>query len=180
MTEDYAALPLPELEALLRGGDLPPGRRQAVEAELNRRYAEKWTSATPPPGPTTGPPPGPPPPGPPPPGPPLPGPSTTQPYPPPGPPPPRAAWGPPPAAVPPPKTAGLAKPLGCLAAFLVAAVLAVVVVLVVDGGSSSPPPQRIGTVCVTQRVTCPMGESLPVGQSCVCPTSEGDYVGVVA
>ena len=164
MTEDHARTPLPELEALLRGGDLPPARRQAIEAELNRRYAEKWRASAAPGVPSA---PSPPPPGqqhPPPPGPPQPQPPV---------------WGPPvPAAVRPAKTSGLAKPLGCLAAVLVAALAAVVVAVLVD--SESSPPPRIGTVCVTQFGTCPMADSLPVGQSCVCRTADGDIAGVVA
>jgi hypothetical protein len=71
----------------------------------------------------------------------------------------------------------LEKPLGCLAAFLVAAVAAVVVAVLVDGESSPPP--RSGTVCVTQLGTCPMVESLPVGASCVCRTPNGEIGGVV-
>ncbi|MBE1494399.1 hypothetical protein H4696_001499 [Amycolatopsis lexingtonensis] len=173
MTEDYAHLPLPQLEELARSSDLPPARRQAVEAELGRRYAEKWRSSA---GPT---------------------PSAQQPGPPPvppgsypaqpplqplGPPPARPnpqAWGPPvPAVGTPAKTGGLAKPLGCLAAFLVAAVAVVVVAVLTD--SDSAPPPRIGTVCVTRLGTCPMVESLPVGQSCVCRTPDGDVEGVIA
>lgn len=89
------------------------------------------------------------------------------------------AWGPPvPAVGTPAKTGGLAKPLGCLAAFLVAAVAVVVVAVLTD--SDSAPPPRIGTVCVTRLGTCPMVESLPVGQSCVCRTPDGDVEGVIA
>lgn len=179
MTEDHSRTPLPELEALLRGGDLPPERRRAVEAELDRRYAEKWRSSAGP-GPQAGHRPPEPPPGwqvqpPPPQAGPLP-PQVGQP--PPGPPPHRPAWVPPGRApVTPARTSGLAKPLGYVAAVLVAVVVAVVIAVVIDSGSSPSP--TIGTVCVTQLGTCPMADSLPVGASCFCRTPNGDVGGVV-
>lgn len=177
MTEDHARTPLPELEALLRRGNLPPERRQAVEAELDRRYAEKWRSSAASPAERRPPPEQPPPP-------PgwvrQPGPS----YPPPGlgpgaapGPGPAPGWVPPgPAAVTPPKKPGLAKPLGCLAAVLLAALAGVVIAILVDSESSP----TIGTVCVTQIGTCPMADSSPVGRACVCRTPDGDIGGVVS
>lgn len=175
MSEDYAGTPLPELEALLRKGDLSPARRNAVEAELNRRYAEKWRGATPAaqpppwPGPAATTEPGPAP------NPAWPGRTPAEP-PRPGPAPQPAAWAPA-APVAPASTNSTTKVLlGCAAAFVVAIVAVVVVAVLVDSGSSPPPT---GTVCVTQFGNCPMVDSLPVGASCFCRTPNGDVAGVV-
>ncbi|WP_290060606.1 hypothetical protein [Amycolatopsis solani] len=182
MTEDFAGTPLPDLEAQLRAGGLEPARRAAIEAELNRRYAQKWQASEPEPGspPAAATPPhfpgqvpgaAPPHPHGPPPGPWVLREPPRHPH--PGPP----AWGPPIPATP-AKPAGLAKPLGCLAAFLVT-VVAVVVFVVLSESESAPPP-RIGTVCVTPRGSCPMQEALPVGTSCVCRSGFDEATGVVA